>query len=210
MAVPFVCGVDPPPPKKPTDRGCPGCLSCALTSDDGGSSWEVGGVAMRGTRESSIVQVRRAGEHAGLYINSRYLGDDPAPGRRRGAFSEDGGSTYGEFSISNLTEPVTPHWTGIVAAVARLTLAGPGSRDRLVYSGPMDPKERRSLGLRVSEDEGHTWSGTRATLWSGPAGYSDLARLDDERLAVIFENGDTGFAERVSVCLVPTRFLLAG
>ena len=154
------------------------------------------------------MQTRSNGSHASLYASERYMAS--SPGLRRSARSLDGGATYAQFAVSDISEPVTAHWTGIVAGVERLTLRWDNaSADRLVYSGVTSPTVRAGLGLSVSEDEGRSWGAAR-TLWSGPAGYSDVSTIDEERVAVIFENGDTSFADRVSVCIVPTAWILAG
>jgi sialidase-1 len=207
LVLPFVCSMDPPPPKKPSDTGCPGCLACTLYSDDAGRSWQVGGPAQPGTRESMLVQTRSNNSQASLYANERYMASNP--GLRRSARSFDGGATYSQFWVSNISEPVTAHWTGVVSGIERLTLKWDNSTvDRLVYSGVTSRTARVGLGLSVSEDEGRSWRAPR-TLWSGPAGYSDMSRLDDGQIAVIFENGETTFADRVSVCIVPTTWILA-
>lgn len=127
----------------------------------------------------------------------------------------DGGTTYGSFATdTTLITPVTPHWTGIVAGVSRLSLPSSSSASfpnantnnaagaSLAYSSPVNPALRAHLGLRISNDEGRTWSASK-TLWAGPAGYSDLAWVGNDSVVAIYENGDTEFAERVSVSLVP-------
>ena len=184
-----------------TDKGCTTCLACNIFSDDGGHSWTIGGVGQVGTRESSLVQLQSATRHAELYVNERNMG--AKPGHRFIAHSSDGGRTYGAYSLDQqLTSPVTPHWTGIVAGLNRLSNPSPSQpHGQLLFTSPFSTTSRANLTARVSMDEGQSWSPPKV-VWSGPSGYSDAAWVGDQSVAVIFENGDTGFAERISVTLL--------
>ena len=53
------------------------------------------------------------------------------------------------------------------------------------------------MGVRLSYDNGKSWSKSKV-VWAGPAAYGDLASIGDNSAIMIFENGDTGFAQRVS------------
>jgi hypothetical protein len=113
-----------------------------------------------------------------------------------------GGTACGDFGIDlALTSPVTPHWTGIVAGVVGVTAA---HGVNVVFSGPGSATARANMTVRVSVDDGKSW-GVPTAVWVGPAGYSDLAFVGGTStaaaptVALIFENGDTTFADRVSV-----------
>lgn len=136
--------------------------------------------------------------NASLYVTERNFGNPP--GHRMYARSSDGGNTLGDFGVDpNLTEPVTPNWTGIVGAVARLST----SPDRIVISLPGDTTQRANLTMRVSHDSGHTWSAAR-TFWPGLGGYTDLVPVNDgASIGVIFENGETTFSDRISFTTLP-------
>jgi sialidase-1 len=65
------------------------------------------------------------------------------------------------------------------------------SEDRgnvLIYCGPGHPTERRDLTMLASFDEGKTWK-RKTVIHVGPAAYSDLVKLDDEHVGVLFEAG---------------------
>ena len=53
------------------------------------------------------------------------------------------------------------------------------------------------MGVRLSYDNGKSWSKSKV-VWAGPAAYGDLARIGDDSAIMMFENGDTGFAQRIS------------
>ena len=111
--------------------------------------------------------------------------------------TSDGGETFGGCGLTSLVTPVTAHWTGIVACVQRL---GAGGR-RLAYAAPSLADQRANLTLRVSRDAGVSWDPAVAVIHSGPAAYSDMARVSGG-VAVLFENGDLTFADRVSLVVV--------
>jgi len=64
----------------------------------------------------------------------------------------------------------------------------------LVYSCPGDSRKRQDLTILLSFDEGKTWT-QRTVLHSGPAAYSDLVKLDGERVGVLYEAGEPLYRE---------------
>ena len=97
------------------------------------------------------------------------------------ATSSDGGKTWSK-----------PHDGETVSAVAcaieRFTLKANGDdRDRLLWTGPKGP-ERSNLVVRVSYDDGLTFTNERA-MSAGPAAYSDLTILRDQTAGVLWERG---------------------
>lgn len=142
----------------------------------------LGGVGQPGTRESQVTQIVSTGTSAQLYVNERNMGS--TPGHRMIAQSNDGGATYDKASFKtdmSLVSPVTAHWTGIVAGVARLSLGSnstsksksketeltaSGGSGTLMYAGVTNPKERAHMAVRTSSDNGQTW-GAPKTVWAG-------------------------------------------
>ncbi len=186
------------------DVACPGCYSCLATSDDGGSSWTIaaGGISQQeGSREASLAQLRSASVGAStpvVYASERNLGN--VTGFRLHALSLDGGSTFASFG----TDPGIPdgkvtNWTGIVAGVTRFDddPSAPAAVRRVILSTPMNKVARADMALFHTTDETATWS-AGALYRAGPAGYSDLGVLNATTAAIIFENGDDEFAQRIS------------
>jgi hypothetical protein len=123
----------------------------------------------------------------------------PIPGHRFFARSINGGNQFNQFGIDeNLVEPVTKTWTGVVSSIARVTT----NPRRILYSGPADANSRANLTLRLSHDEAHSWPVSRV-LYAGLSAYSDIAVLNEgQNLAIVFENGEKTFADRISVAIV--------
>ena len=57
------------------------------------------------------------------------------------------------------------------------------------------------MWLQMSRDAGVSWDPAVAVIHSGPAAYSDMVRVNDG-VAVLFENGETTFADRVPLVVV--------
>lgn len=161
-------------------------------SDDHGTTWKLGAVDTRAADDplhpNECVAVELADGR--VYVNAReHNGSDPAT--RTIAYSSDGGQTFdAPFAAEpNITSPVVQN------SLVRLTLAEPGDRQSvLVYCGPGHATERRDLTMRVSYDEGKTWKQT-TVIHAGPAAYSDLVKLDDEHVGVLFEAGRRLYGE---------------
>ncbi|MCA9100466.1 MAG: exo-alpha-sialidase, partial [Planctomycetales bacterium] len=77
----------------------------------------------------------------------------------------------------------------VACAIERYTLESAGDdRDRIVWTGPKGPG-RRQLVILTSYDEGETFTNER-TISTDLAAYSDLTKLSDGRLGVLWERDD--------------------
>lgn len=56
----------------------------------------------------------------------------------------------------------------------------------ILFSGPTDPKERRTIQIRVSADGGLTWQ-DGPILYEGPAAYSDLVQHSNHAIGCLYE-----------------------
>jgi sialidase-1 len=80
-----------------------------------------------------------------------------------------------------------------MASLARLD--GP----RILFSNPhvTSGRERKNLTIKLSEDDGATWSTSRP-LEPGPSAYSDLAVAADGTIYCFYERGETKPYERLT------------
>lgn len=62
-------------------------------------------------------------------------------------------------------------------------------RDRLLFANPGSASARVDMTVRMSEDEGKTWTVSRR-IDTRPAAYSDLAVLADGTVGLLYETGD--------------------
>ncbi|MFI6597487.1 exo-alpha-sialidase [Nonomuraea sp. NPDC050536] len=160
----------------------------ALLSDDGGATWRLGYV----DDGPSHVNESTAAELADgrVYVNAR--SDSPLPGTRADAYSADGGQS--------LERPFLPQPDLVGPVVEGSVLAW--DADLLLYSGPADPAARRVMTIRASRDAGQSWKPVH-TVSQRPAAYSDLARLDDHTLGLLYETGERGPYEQIAFERIP-------
>ena len=163
-------------------------------SDDHGANWKLGAsdthLATDPLHPNECVAVELIDGR--IYVNAReHNGSDPAT--RVIATSSDGGATFNEPFVAerNITSPVVQNSLIRFAATDR-----EDNRNILVYCGPGHPNERRDLTILVSYDEGKTW-GRKTVIHPGPAAYSDLIKLDSERIGTLYEAGRRLYGEIV-------------
>jgi hypothetical protein len=165
--------------------------SHVIYSDDHGTTWQRGATfstqldaAVR-TNENVAVEL----VDGRIYFNSRDHG--AAPGTRSIAYSSDGGLTYdGPFVAEpNLTTPTVQN-----SAIRFWATDQGDAQNAIVYSSPGSATSRRDLTIRISYDESATWV-KETVIDPGPAAYSDLVKLDDENLGVLYEAGENLYDE---------------
>ncbi len=169
-----------------------------LYSDDNGRTWHIGYVddntdGVVNVNESTATEL----PDGRLYFNARDQ-NGTSDGTRADAYSVDGGKS--------LQQPFRPQPTLAGAVVEGSVLQLQGRHAPLVYSGPADPATRATMTLRVSHDQGVTWT-PALTLSTLPAGYSDLVQLDAHTLGLLYETGTAGPYEKMTFQRVPVRDL---
>lgn len=170
--------------------------SHVIFSDDGGASWHIGGTAGEKTDESIVAEL----PDGSLYLNMR---NNHGTHRRAVAISTDKGLTWASVTEDPaLIEPVCQ------ASV----LAVPGGKGHgqasLLFSNPANVR-RENMTVRVSPDNGKTWSGGR-TLWAGPSAYSDLTQTADNKIGCLYERGKASAYETITMALFHPNWLAEG
>jgi len=160
-------------------------------SDDKGATWKLGGNVGMHTSECQFVELAN-GDVMVISRNENSV-DSPDNIRHLIATSSDGGVTW--KGLRRAEELISPRCHG---STLRLTLAGAQDKNRLLFSSPASPfrqKEhpygRYNLTVRVSYDEGATWSAGK-TVWPHPGSYSDMVLLDDNTIAYVYERAEKG------------------
>ncbi|MCI0333634.1 MAG: glycoside hydrolase [Planctomycetes bacterium] len=165
-----------------------------LYSDDHGATWQIGGVDTREAPNALHPNENVAVElvDGRILVNARdQHGTDPAT--RAVAYSSDGGTTfYAPFAAEpNINTPIVQN------SLVRFAATDWGDeRNILVYSCPGHATQRRDLTILASFDEGTSWK-MKWVLHRGPAAYSDLVKLDEELLGVLYEAGEPLYGEIV-------------
>ena len=161
----------------------------AFWSDDSGETWTIGGIIPHiGLNEATAVEL----ENGDIMINSRAYQDEKPVGRRAvtiGHFVDNNTMEfYDSYFDETLIDPT------IQASIIRYSYSHQsqfGSKSRLLFSNPNHSHARYNLTVRLSDDEGKTWSISK-TIDPGPSAYSDLVIQDNMRIGVLYERGNHG------------------
>lgn len=147
-------------------------------SEDGGKSWKLYDTPLSPGDESKIIELA----NGDWMVNSRVNN----AGHRQIHTSSDRGITWESRADSSLVDP------GCNAGIITYNSESEEGLEFLIFSNANDPKSRQNLTLKVSTDDGKTWS-TGRTIYKGKSAYSDITILEDGSLGVVFEKD--GYAE---------------
>ena len=170
--------------------------NCTLYSDDHGKTWQTGGSVQVGTGEGCLAEL----SDGTIYFNSRAYFLD---GRRRVAWSHDGGETFEDFAVDDTL--IEPTGGGCNAGMARFPRRPSTGNDLILFCNPASD-ERKKLTVRLSRDGGRTWSLSKI-IHEGPAAYSSMAVSADGTIVVLYENGEKHPYEKVSIARFNLKWL---
>lgn len=145
-------------------------------SNDHGKNWFFIDTPINPADESKVIEL----VDGTWMINSRV----PHKGIRVVHTSEDKGKTWKTFEENQLTDP------GNNASIIRYTSTKDGyDKNRLLFSNTKRTKGRANMTVRISYDEGKTWSEGK-TIYPGSAGYSSMTILENGEIGLFFEKQD--------------------
>lgn len=145
-------------------------------SKDHGKTWFLIDTPIKVGDESKIIQL----DNGDWMINSRVN----KGGRRYVHVSSDEGKTWNSKEASDLVDP------GNNAGIIRYSSESNGDdRNRLLFCNTNSEKGRKNLTIRISYDEGKTWSAGKV-IYPGSAAYSTITILDNGEIGVFFERDD--------------------
>ncbi|MGD9211781.1 MAG: sialidase family protein [Desulfobacteraceae bacterium] len=173
--------------------------NCALYSDDHGDTWQTSGPVQVGTGEGCLVEL----SDGRIYYNSRAYFLD---GRRRIAWSHNGGETFSDFGIDEeLTEPISG---GCNAGIALYPVSLSDGKDIILFSNPAG-ENREQMTVRASFDGGQSWPVSRC-IYTGPTAYSAMAVNNNGTIYVLYENGIDYPYEKISLARFNLTWLTEG
>jgi sialidase-1 len=144
-----------------------------FASDDHGKTWRAFCDVAPGD-ESKVVQL----SDGTLMVNSRI-----SPGKRFVHRSVDNGKSWESYADYNLPDPQCN------ASIIRYTSGRDGhAEDLLLFCNAASIEQRRNLAVRISHDDGSTWSAGKV-VDDGLAAYSEITILGDGSIGVVYESG---------------------
>lgn len=160
--------------------------SHVIYSDDHGQSWQLGGSSPEYYVNECEVAELPGGD---LMLNMRNY--NSANKNRQVAYSGDGGLSWsGQGFDMTLIEPTCQ------ASIERYSWPQGSQPGFVLFSNPASQSARTNLTVRASIDDGNSWPMSRV-LNAGPSAYSDLAVLEDNRVACLYEAGVSSAYESI-------------
>ncbi len=167
-----------------------------IYSDDHGKTWKHGDIAVTSTADVPDPNETVAVEllDGKVMLNSR---NESTKSRRVTVTSADGATGWSKPAFDEaLVEPICNasiirlSFPGGGHATGRIVFANPNSTEAVPNRKPAAGKgpsyKRQNLTLRLSTDDGKTWTASRA-VEPGPSGYSDLAVGPDLTIYCLYE-----------------------
>lgn len=157
-------------------------FSHVIYSDDGGEHWQLGGSTPTDeVNESAVAELPKGV----LMLNMRNYGDLRV---RQVSTSVDGGVSWSAVrSDTALIEPVCQ---------GSLISYGSSKKPVLAFSNPASQTAREKMTVRLSYDNGKTWS-KRIVVHEGPSAYSNLVELSNGGLGCFYEAGKKSAYESI-------------
>ncbi|RTE54093.1 exo-alpha-sialidase [Arenibacter aquaticus] len=144
-----------------------------FASDDHGKSWYLIDTPIKPANESKVVELA----DGRWMINSRVN----KSGMRYTHISNDEGKTWTTSPEPELIDP------GCNGSIIRYTSIEQGfKKNRLLFSNAKMEKGRKNMTVRISYDEGTTWSKGK-TIYTGGSAYSSLTVLENGDIGLFFE-----------------------
>lgn len=148
-----------------------------IYSDDHGETWKLGGIPSHPVYKPNECTVAEV-SNGDLLLNMRCPNSDK---RRLLSRSTDGGLSWSSPEVhQTLIDPVCQG--------SMLTFTDTDNRSILLFANPAHETRRRNMTLRVSYDDGRTYP-KEQLLYGEFAAYSDMALLDPDNLAMLYERG---------------------
>lgn len=145
-------------------------------SDDHGKTWYFIDTPILPADESKVIELA----DGTWMINARVNGE----GLRYVHRSTDEGKTWATTPAPELIDP------GCNASIIRYTAIEDGyKKNRLLFSNAKSEKGRVNMTVRISYDEGKTWTEGK-TIYEGSSAYSSLTVLENGDIGLFFEQDE--------------------
>ncbi len=157
-------------------------------SDDHGKTWRLFNTPITPANESKVVELADGSWMVNARVNNK-------KGTRYVHISTDEGRTWVTKQETQLEDPECN------ASIIRYTLKEEGyKKNRLLFSNAKSVKGRVNMTVRISYDEGKTWSKGK-TIYTGSSAYSSLTILKNGDIGLFFEKDDYKKNEFISFSL---------
>jgi sialidase-1 len=168
-----------------------------IYSDDNGQTWNLGGtVPQAGENEATVAEL----PDGKLLLNMRNYNRENSKCRAMSS-SDDGGQTWSGVQYpQDLLEPVCQGSMLNYMPKGKIT-------STLLFSNPASMDERKNSTLKLSTDQGKTWSQI-LLVHKGFGAYSDLVNLGNGNIGILFEYGTSHPYEKIGFSAIRMQGIL--
>lgn len=162
--------------------------SHVIYSDDQGKTWKLGGsTPQHQVNECSIAEL----DNGDLLLNMRNYDRDNKT--RKTSLSTDGGMTWSDLENDE----------ALIEPICQGSLLGNNKKGKreLYFSNPASEQSRENMTLKLSDDDGATWS-KEYVVHRGPSAYSDVVLINKNTIGILYEGGLQSPYEGISFELV--------
>ncbi|WP_218090765.1 LamG-like jellyroll fold domain-containing protein [Paenibacillus solanacearum] len=163
----------------PTDRNHGPSVVTTIYSDDKGATWKTGEILY------DSAQVKSPGEPTAVELQDGSVMMNIRSGlkMRSVSVSPDGISRWTPMKPDEvLVDPSN------FAGIARYSFREENGHNRILFTNANDAAHRRNITLRMSEDDGKTWTYSRV-VQPGQGAYSDVNVAPDKTIHLLYEQG---------------------
>jgi sialidase-1 len=206
----------------PSDRDpADAIFSCAIYSDDGGTTWQVSGFFPEGyTEEAALVELHdgriyyNSRSHSGYYDKALARELRPDETMRREAWSNDGGQTWENLNVSQVLPDGGGYGRGygMKGGLTRLPVK---DRDVLIFSNAdTGGGDRKRMTVWASFDGAETWP-VKRLVYAPHGAYSSLVAgrpdtASEGLIYLLFEGGPDGRYSAMQVARFNLSWILEG
>ncbi|WP_162304940.1 sialidase family protein [Sphingobacterium olei] len=163
----------------------------SIYSDDHGETWKLGGIPSHPVFKPNECTVAEL-SNGDLLLNMRCPNSDK---RRLLSHSTDGGLSWSRPEThETLIDPVCQG--------SMLTFEDGQGRNFLLFANAAHETRRRNMTLRMSFDDGKTYPKDKL-IYGEFAAYSDMALIDQDQLAMLYERGASDANEGIAFEIIP-------
>jgi len=144
--------------------------SHVIYSDDAGATWSSGSSTPQGNvGECTVAEIAGGGLVLNMRSSDSFM--------RKVSRSGDGGLTWSAVTADPVL--IDPKCQASMVSVH-------ANGNSTVFFANAASSARENMTIKLSEDEGSTWT-KKVNVYEGPSAYSDVVMLSDQAVAIVFE-----------------------
>ena len=159
-----------------------------IYSDDHGKTWHLSHSLNDYLNENQLVEL----SDGTIMLNARNYNGKHC---RAVSLSKDGGISWSKVTFDY-------QLVGPTCQASILNYGNYDGKDMLVFANPAVPISRTHMTVKVSFNQGKSWSNSKL-IYAGPSAYSCLTKLPNGNIGLLFESGTTSQNQNIKFISFP-------